>query len=268
MGSFEFLEILSKIFPLIKVEDKSTKIIIKGDSIIIGDQITKDPGKRKEFLSELKKYKREESLPYQVIHKDLLQDYIEYEEISKSKLESLLLLKEVLSLDELECILMARRIQIAFEKNDKSLVDKLYNQLEKHYPKKGRKVANLIKAGYFDELIIPMIGVCKNLHGDKYKEKFREFYNNILTFFPTAIFVNSEITEEILEEEIYKRLKLKTIPMIRIHSMGKENIIKVEKVIEKIKEKLKFDIENKKFITSTGIEAQNLEIKIKKNYIH
>jgi len=255
----DFLAFLLKFFggPLI---DQSKKIIIKGDVISHGDKIISNPEKTLEFFKEIEKYKNEENLPFQIIHKDLTKPYEDYKKISKEGSRNLKLLKEILPIEEIECILMARRIKLAFDKKDKKLAKVLYDQLDKNYPKKGRKVANLINAGYFDELILPMIELCKTKHKENYKEKFREFYQNILTFLPMAIFVNNETSEDYLEKEINRRLKLKGIPFIKIHSMGKENIEKVEKVLESFKESGNFDINDQRFITSTGIEAQDLEL--------
>lgn len=266
----EILKALSQA-SLVKINvDKSTKITVKDGSVSIGDQKITDQKLVKELTQkiqeDIRSHKDEESFPYQIIHEDILSDYTQYEEISKKNSKSLNILKGILPLDDMECILMARRVQMAYDKKDEKLALELLKQLDKNYPRKGRKIANLIKAGYFDELIIPMIDIYKNLNPEKYKEKFRDFFHNILIFFPTAVFVNNETTEEILEYEICKRLKLKTIPLIRIHSIGADNIKKVENVLEKIKDKIRFDLEDKRFITNMGIEAQNLEIKIKKNY--
>jgi len=263
-----FWEAISKIIPesLIKIDQRKT-FFIKGENIVYNGNIIKDSQKNNEIFSEMEKFQKEESLPFQLIHEDLITEYKEYELIHKTKSTSLILLKEILPIEEIECILMARRIKIAFEKKDELLAKELVEQLDKHYPKKGRKVANLIKPNYFDELIIPMIDICKIQHGQNYKEKFREFYEGILKFFPLAIFVNNDTTEEIIEEEIKKRLKLKRIPLIKIHSIGKANIEKVEGALDKIKNLGKFNIRNNKFTTSTGVEAQNIELIIEKNYI-
>lgn len=279
MGLSPFLDALSKI-GLIKVNvDKSTKIILNDKSNISvvnskskQNQNISDPKEVEEFVFQLteilKKYKQEESLPCQIIHKDLLKDYSQYQEVAELNSKNLSLLKDVLPLEEIECIIAARRIQQAYQRKDASLVKILYKQLEKNYPKKGRKVANLIKAGYFDELIVPVVEICKTNYPKDYREKFRDFYSDLLAFFPTAIFVNNETNEDNIEREISKRLRLKTIPMIRIHSIGKDNIKKVEKVVNRMKEegKIRFNLEDKRFFTPSGIEAQNLEIKIRRNY--
>jgi len=244
--------------------DFSKKIIIKENTLSWGGNIINEPEKISQFFKEIKKYKNEESLPFQLIHKDLEKSYEDYEKISKEKSKSLILLKDVLPLEEVECILMARRIQMAFNEKDDKLAQELYRQLEKHYPRKGRKVANLIKAGYFDELIIPMIDVFKSKYQEEYRKKFKEFYQGLLKFFPTAIFVNTHISEERLKREIKKRLRFRGIPFIKIHSIGMENIKKVERVLEDFKNDKKFRIKDERHTTSTGLQAQDLELIIEK----
>jgi len=252
--------------------DKSTKISLKQGSISIGDQTITDPELFKKLktvvVDDVKSNNPKETLPYQIIHEDLLNDYKSFEEISKKNSRSLALLKEVLPTEEIECILVARRVKMAFDENNQDLAKEIFEkQLDKNYPKKGKKILNLIRAGYFDELIIPMIDIFKSQYGKSYPEKFREFYFNLLKFFPTAIFVSNTTTKEILEQEIKKRLKLKTVPLIRIHSMGSENIKKTNEVVEKIRSIAKIDLLDNRFVSSTGIEAQNLEVRIKNNYL-
>jgi hypothetical protein len=266
----QLLKALAEI-SLVKVNiDKSTKIHIRDGSVSIGEHTITDPEQTNKIKSLITKdvstHKRDDKLPYQIIHKDILQDYEEYEEISKKNSKSIILLKEVLPSEEVECILTARRVKMALDKKDSNLATELTHHLDENYPKKGKKVLNLIRAGYFDELIIPMIELFKVRYVKDYREKFKEFYSNLLRFFPTAIFVNNKTTEEILEKEIMKRLKLRTIPVIKIHSMGEENIQKAVNVVNKIKNVIKCDIVDNRFISSLGVEAQNLEIRIKKNY--
>ena len=161
---------------MFKYIDNRTIITIKDNKIICGKHTISDPNLINKFFNAYKSYQPRESLPTQVIHKDLVSPYLDYENIAIEGKESLSILKKVLPSEEIECIIMARRIHLAYRKNNRVLAEDLLKQLDNHYPKKGRKVANLIRAGYFDSLIVPMIGICRNQHGQNYAQKFQEFY--------------------------------------------------------------------------------------------
>ncbi len=263
-----FLDFLKGILPdtLLKIDNR--QIIIRDSEIIFGDQNINDPEIISKFFEKIKTFKDKNSLPFQLIHKDLKDDYLQYESISIEQKEYLKVLKEVLSLDDVECIMMARRVYLAFKDKEVPLAQDLKNQLDKNYPRKGRKVFNLMTAGYFDDLILPMINVLKLQDPVKYIQKFKSFYEDILRFFPIAIFVNNETTESMINKQINQRLKLKTIPFIRIHSMGENNIRKVENIIKNLdsEDKCRFSVENNQYLTPNGVISQVTTIKIAKNF--
>ncbi len=278
-----FWECLSKIFPdaLVKVDNKKidnsnnyffnseNPIKITKEGVFFEGKKVGEKDKTNKILEEISKHKKEESLSFQLIHEDLENEFISYQKLCEKNSSSLQKLKEVLPKEEIECILISRRIEGAYKSGNQGLVIHLENQLEKNFPKKGKKVANLIKTGYFDEIIIPMIDICKEQHSENYREKYYSFYKETLIFFPLAIFVNNEVDFNWIFEEIQKRLKLRKIPLIRIHAMGEKNISKVEKAVKKLSESKsgKFSINEKVFKSSTGILAQNLEIRINRNYL-
>lgn len=261
MGFFDFLKgIIPEKFFNINIY----KITLNADSIIIGKQRINDPAIVEKVINKLEEYKDKDKFPTQIIHKDLDESYTQYEEISINQKESLKILKLVLSEEDVESILMARRVKFAYDKNDVKLAKKLENQLIKQYPEKGKKVYNLISGGYFDEMIIPFIDVFKSEHGQDYIQEFRKFYYDLFKFFPLAIFVGNSTTENQLISGINDRLKL-NVPFIRLHAMGGSNIKKVDETRSKLKLDEKFSINDKKFVCSSGLQAQILEIKLKKN---
>ena len=262
MGFWDFLK---GIIPekLININVDNRKIEINNSSLIFGDQTINDPKIVNKVLGKLAEYKNDETLPCQVIHKDLGKSYIDYEEVSISQKESLKKLRLVLPSEEVECILMARRVKLAYDKKDPVLAKKLHKQLDDNYPKKGYKVYNLIGGGYFDEMIIPFIEVFKSEFADKYVEEYRKFYYDIIKFFPLAFFVGNGTTEDQIIKGINDRLKL-NVPFIKLHAIGSGNIDKIEKVIEKLKIEDKYSTKDNRFTSPTGLKAQIFEIKIKK----
>jgi len=255
-------EILKDLIPekLINVEQR--KIIYKNNVIVIGDQTIENNRTINNVLNKLSEQKNKESLPFQLIHEDLLDDFEKYEELSIRDKQVLKKLKRILPQDEVECILMARRVCIAYDENKKELAEELLIQLEKNYPRQGKKVRNLIGANYFDELILPFIDVFYAEYGEKeFIGKFRKFYEGLLQFFPVAIFVGNSVNESQIEKEINKRLRLKNIPFIRIHSLNEFNIRKVESVTEKMEIDKKYTTKVKRYTAPTGLKAHIYEIR-------
>ena len=235
-------------------ENNNSQIRYGGKTIIDLEIISK-------VFDEIERHKREEKLPFQLVHKDLEEDYCGFEEISIKEKESIRLLKTVLSLEEIECIIMARRVCLAYDKNDENLGKDLFNQLDQNFPKKGKKVFNLISGKYFDQIVLPFIEIFKIEKGeDNYINEFRKFYEEILAFFPLAIFVNSFATIEWIKNEINKRLRL-DIPFIRIHTIGTQNIKRVSEAITELRLEKTSQVNN--FFTPTGMKAQIYEIKLK-----
>ena len=249
---------------IIKIFQDNRKIEIKNSVIISGQNTISDENVIKQILDKISEKSKEESLPFQLVHKDLIEDFIEYENISIREKSNLHLLKEVLLIDDVECIMMARRIVLAYDKKEIVKAEELLNQLEKNYPKKGKKVFNLISAKYFDEMILPFIEVFKVKHGiDKYVEEYRKFYSDLLKFFPIGIFVGNNVTENKIKERLIQRLELKDIPFIRIHSIGDNNIQKVENVIKQSEIDKHYITKDERFTTPSGLKAQIYEITIK-----
>lgn len=259
MGFWDFLK---GIIPekLINVNVDNRKIEINNSSINFGDQTINDPKIVDKILDKLCEYKDKDSLPAQIIHKDLNKSYIEYEEITLKNKEGIQKLRTVLPESEIECILMARRVKLAYDKKDIELAKKLKKQLLDNYPEKGNKVYNLIGGGYFDEMIIPFIDIFKSQYDEKYAEKYREFYFGIIKFFPLAVFVSNFTSKDQIIERINERLQL-SVPFIRIHAIGEVNINKTEEAIEEISFE-NVTIKDNRFTSSSGIKAQILEIKI------
>jgi len=257
-----FWDAISKLLPdsIVKVDNRRI-INIKDSKVIeINGNTISDPETVKKVFEEIEKNKNEDSLPFQVLHKDLVEDYFEYETVSIKEKESLKQLKEVLDYEDIESIVMARRVLLAKEKGDQNLFNNLMEQLDRNFPKKGRKILNLMNLKYFDELIIPFIDAYRTKYGEKeYKLRYKKFYENVLRFFPLAIFVANYTSEEKLKKELVKRLKL-NVPYIKIHALGNTNIRKVENIIEMLRIEENYITKDDRITSPSGIQAQTFEI--------
>ena len=258
-----FWDFLKGILPekLIHVETNNYKIEISDTEIRIGDQKISDPSIVDNVLEKLSEYKDKDSLPCQVIHKDLEDSYEQYESISIRQEESILKLKTVLPYEDIECILMARRVKFTYDLNKIDSAKITHKKLIERFSKKGNTVYNLISAGYFDELILPFIDVFKSQYEDNYVDKFKDFYYDLIRFFPIAFFVGNGTSEDQIVTGIKERLKLK-VPFIRIHAIGKNNIQKVDDAIEYLDLDSSFSLKDDRFTSPSGLKAQILQIKI------
>ncbi|MCK4808168.1 MAG: hypothetical protein KAS90_00960 [Candidatus Aenigmarchaeota archaeon] len=264
MGIFDFLKgiIPEKLINIDLRKTDNRKIIINSNSVIIGENKITDPKIVDKIFNKIGEYEDSESLPVQIVHKDLEDSYFEYEDLSIEQNTNIKKLKEILPIEDIRCIIMARRVKRAYDKKSPEAKN-LHNKLNSNYPEKGCRVFNLIGGGYFDEMLIPFIEIFKSEHEDNYVEKYRDFFNNTIHFFSLAIFVGNSKTEETIEKELNTRLQLKDIPFVRIHAIGKNNIEKIENVIEKLDIENIYSTKDNKFTAPSGLKAQILEIRMK-----
>lgn len=261
-----FLSILSAI-PGIKLDfsknvNTHTNIHVGRDCVYQDGKVVGDEDAVSKILEGLSGARGEETLPVQVI--DTNQEKgLSQTSAGSIRSSEVRLLKAVLPKEEIKPILLAKAAHCAIlRKESRETVRNLLDTLEISYPRKGKRVFNLLTAGYFDELIIPMIALC-NGNNDK---DFEKFYVNLLVFHPTAIFVNLDASIIQIHNEIKKRLRRKTIPRIKIHAMGRENAKKKDDAIESLSVKSKLKVRKKKRANLNTIEyittievVQNLE---------
>lgn len=232
------------------------KIIIKDSEIVIGKKKITKKKTVEEFYKAIQANSKDDSLPFQLVHKDLIDDFIDYEKLYVTSKEDLKLLRQLLEVNQIECVLMARRLAIAYNENrPRREIEDLTQQLEKNYPGDGKKVYHLISGGYFDELIVPMAKLYleKNKHAE-----FQKLYSDILRFFPLAIFVGRHSTITKIKSDLNKRINMRDVPFIRLHAMGKANITKAEKAIDSLSSEFKITV--KRYKSKSGIKAEVIEV--------
>ena len=66
---------------------------------------------------------------------------------------------------------------------------------------------------------------------------------------------------------LIERFNLKDVPFVRLHAIGRNNIEKIEKVVEKLKIEEKFSTRDNRFAAPSGLKAQIFEIRIKEKKI-
>ncbi|MEK6961137.1 MAG: hypothetical protein AABX47_08255 [Nanoarchaeota archaeon] len=120
-----FLDVLKSILgkdSLVKIDARTTdnrRIELHAQTVIIGNQTINDPDSVKKIFEAIKNANQQETLPFQIVHKDLLPDFIDYEEINLKDREWLHSIKSALSANDVECIMMARRAFLAYRDGKK-----------------------------------------------------------------------------------------------------------------------------------------------------
>lgn len=140
------------------------------------------------------------------------------------------------------------------------MAKKYHEEFYKNYPKKGGRVYNLVGGGYFDELLIPFIDIFREKYGAKYVEEYMKFYSDTLKFFPTAVFVGNNKSEQNVESELTERLNMKGLPFVRLHAIRTNNIKKIDAVFEKLGIREDYPVNDTPFTTPGGLRAVIYEV--------
>lgn len=116
-------------------------------------------------------------------------------------------------------------------------IGKLKEDIGQRWGQRGRNIANLCSAGYFENLIIPVLkGEMKLPYPH---ESFHEFYNSVVHETAYSVFVPSMMTDKDLEDKIISQGNRNeneyNRSYVNIHAIGKDNVKRVYKVIEKLK---------------------------------
>ncbi len=255
---------IKNLIPDITYNDNKTvnNINIKDSGIYLDD---KKVGGKKEvdkFLASLSDDAKSDGYPAQIIHKDLKEGYRAYEDISIKEQKSIAKLREVLPEEEIECILMARRVMFSYDSGNKKSAMKLHDGLREAFPSKGNSVFNLLSAGYFDEIILPFVDVYKEQFGEDYIEKYRHFYDDIIRYFPLAFFIGNNTSLDDVRNVVGSRL-IQDIPFFRLHAMGKNNIQKIDDIVDELDIETKYRTKRHTFPSSSGLMACTFEISFK-----
>lgn len=112
--------------------------------------------------------------------------------------------------------------------------ERLKEDIVQKYGERGRNIANLCSAGYYEEYIKPLFEKNVLLSDENSLKKFWDIYEIIVTQFPIAIFVSKNLTSQKLKTEILEKIKLNKkygIGYLNIHGIGGENVDKISEII-------------------------------------
>jgi hypothetical protein len=106
--------------------------------------------------------------------------------------------------------------------NFRRMVD-LRAKFEKRYGENGKRIYNMARSGFIDELIFPSIEICESDIEDEEKRKAegRRIFYKFLNLNPMNVYVNEENIDQGFLNEITLRLVKMNEPIVRIYARGK-----------------------------------------------
>jgi|SRR3990167_9894247 len=252
-----FWDTLFKILPeklhiKIASDNKSKKIEYHDNRqvIILGNLNKKELDGTKNYLKKLVFEKKIPILEEET--KKLFED-IAVEDRNPKNQEILEYFQGKLPTSDLEILRAALIIKSKYKKGEP--VSHLKEDIVLQYGIRGRNIANLCTADYFETLIKPLYE--ETIKNKLPFVKFAARYEIIVMQYPFAVFVSSRMTYPKLKSELQRKIiinKTYGITKINIHGIGKNNVKKIYKLLDELRSKFSQSPEidsGKNFITAT-----------------
>jgi len=113
-------------------------------------------------------------------------------------------------------------------------VDKLKTDIMTKYGDRGKNIANLCSAGYFQKIIKPLYQHMSS-KPDFTQKEFEARYEIIVMQFPFAVFVSRAMSHNEIKKIIIQKIEINKkygVKYLRIHGIGGENVKKIKEVIQ------------------------------------
>ena len=162
--------------------------------------------------------------------------------------------KQKIPSSDLEILRASLYIKSLYDKGEP--VRELKSSVMYKYGERGRNISNLCSAGYFTSYIKPLYLEMESQENFS-NQDFIKVYNIIIKHSAFAIFVNSQMSLDELNEQIAQSMEFNKkygINHLNIHGIGSSNIFKIQEALIKIKDSLSSppEIEStSKYITVT-----------------
>jgi len=120
-------------------------------------------------------------------------------------------------------------------------VHNLKQEIFEKYGPRGRNIANLYSAGYFEDWIKPLHEALKDNAEDEgaARKDFLRMYNNIVEELPWTVFVSYASKDGEIKNEIINKLHKNIqygIAFLNIHGLGDKNVQKIRAVVDEIED--------------------------------
>ena len=177
-------------------------------------------------------------------------------------------LKPYLKPEDAEALVCATNIVLLEENGQHKIAGKVWKKLSKRYGDRGVKIYNLLRSDRFKEFAI-FLQFCRMASKNRMKqiEMFQKYFDDILKYYPLAIWVNVRTGKERIKDKLNKRF-VEGVPFVTIYGRGRENLQKIEKAcIEYIEETNREDYILKREDYTIGKHEAGLFVVIRKKRI-
>ncbi|RLJ02147.1 MAG: hypothetical protein DRP10_02200 [Candidatus Aenigmatarchaeota archaeon] len=207
------------------------KLLIDEEVIKIADGIIKIISEklRKKF-NEIKKKLEKKKLSKPLLVSEFAEEYYKLKNISRA--EKYNLIKKYIDSKYWSIILLGMRAREAYLAGDIDGSGKIKKDASMRYGRDAVILINLIIQGYFDEIVDTTI-----LQKEKGKTNsdivvwLNDKIEKYIKFFPFAFWVSILDSSIKIKEELIRRCITNGLTNVNIHTIGKENIEKIEEVI-------------------------------------
>lgn len=215
-----------------KVTEKESFYDDEGKKLYINyDKLTEQ---KKKELSQILKDKVESG--GEILEKDtstLLQKLKEYQKNKGDDKKILDFFSAIIPTEDLEALESALYIRKIFSEGKE--VSKLKVDLRIRFGDRGKNIANLCTAGYFEKFLMPLY--------NSSKEDFERIYEVVISKSAMAIFVHSQMISDEITKELKGKITLSKnygLDFIHIHGIGETNIRIIKRWIAENKEFFSF----------------------------
>jgi hypothetical protein len=166
-----------------------------------------------------------------------LLDNFENEEKNEESIEIINFFRNKIPTIDLEILRAALYIKGLYEQ--KAPVNSLKTDIIYKYGDRGRNIVNLCSAGYFISYIKPLYEEMESQVTFS-NDKFLDVYDTIIKYSAFSIFVNREMTLEVLLKKVNEQIEFNKrygINHSTLHGIGHTNITKIQDVLTKIANK-------------------------------
>lgn len=217
--------VVNKNLPAIQIDDQSKTLTVNLDHSQTKEKIT--PAIKDAVLKE-----------QMLLMEQSMEQMIDEVKKSESNVDNIKLiekLKEFIPPADIPIIRAALYLKKKYRDRDPG-VQRLKEDIVERYGDRGRKIANLCTAGYFENQILPLLQALQT--GEKVdKTRFQEMYDIMILQSGFAVFVHAFMTKDRLKKTLLEKIdsNLKYgMKVLHIHGIGKENVKNIRRTVDEI----------------------------------
>lgn len=170
---------------------------------------------------------------YETETKMLLEDLYSYQKSKDGDNKILDFFRDIISKDDFEALEASLYLRSRFSEHRE--VGQLKGDIKSRFGDRGKNIANLCTAGYFENFLMPLY--------NSSKENFLSVYDVVVSKSAMAIFVCSNMEKAGITSELSSKIELSKrygLPFIHIHGIGQRNIFTIKNWVKENREVFSF----------------------------